>query len=170
LEDGFAPDQWQEDNSSDADLGSLSPVLLPGNLILIAGKAGIGYVLHAEALGGVGGQITTKPICRAFGGTAVVGSTVFIPCVEGLQQLQVGSGATVTLGWQAAQVPGSPVVGGHTVYSLDRSGTLYALDSTTGQTRATVAVGATSRFATPTLFQGHVFIGTMTGIVAVLGS
>jgi outer membrane protein assembly factor BamB len=74
------------------------------------------------------------------------------------------------LGWQAVGVPGSPVVGGHTVYSLDRGGTLHALDIETSQERATVAVGATSRFASPTLYQDRVFIGTNTGIVAVTGS
>jgi hypothetical protein len=33
--------------------------------------------------------------------------------------------------------------------------------------RATISVGTTSRFATPTLFQNTIFVGTMTGIVAV---
>jgi len=169
LEDGFAPDQWRQDNARDADLGSLSPVLLPDGLIFIAGKAGIGYVLHSEALGGVGGQVLAQPICHAYGGAAVVGSSVFVPCNEGLQQLQVGPDGNLTLGWQA-RVPGSPVVGGHTVYSLDRGGTLYALDIASGQARATVAVGATSRFATPTLYQDRMFVGTLTGIVAVTGS
>ena len=126
-------------------------------------------MLHSEALGGVGGQALAQPICHAYGGAAVVGSTVFVPCNEGLQQLQVAPDGSLTLGWQV-QVPGSPVVGGHTVYSLDRGGTLHALDIETGQARATITVGATSRFATPTLYQDRVFIGTMTGIVAVTGS
>jgi outer membrane protein assembly factor BamB len=170
LEDGFAPDQWKQDNLRDADLGSLGPVLLPGGSLFIAGKSGIGYVLHSDALGGVGGQVVEEPICHAYGGAAVVGSIVFVPCNEGLQQLQVGPDGSLTLGWQANQVPGSSVVGGHTVYSLDRGGTLHALDIETGQARATVSVGPTTRFATPTLFQDRVFIGTLTGIVAVTGS
>ncbi len=169
LEDGFAPNHWRQDNARDADLGSLGPVLLPGGLIFIAGKAGIGYVLHSEALGGVGGQVLAQPICHAYGGAAVVGSTVFVPCNEGLHQLQVGSAGNLTLGWQA-QVTGSPVVGGHTVYSVDPSGTLYALDIATGQVRATIAIGPTSRFASPALYQDHVFVGTLRGVVAVTGS
>lgn len=167
LEDGFAPEQWRQDNLTDADLGSLGPVLLPGDAIFIVGKSGVGYVLRSNSLGGVGGQVVAKPMCHAYGGAAVVGSTVFVPCNEGLQQVEVGPGARLTLGWQARQVPGSPVVGGHTIYSLDRSGTLHALDANTGQERAAVAVGATSRFATPTLFPNRVFIGTLTGVVAV---
>jgi outer membrane protein assembly factor BamB len=170
LEDGFAPDQWRQDNLTDADLGSLGPVLLPDGTIFIAGKAGIGYLLHSDKLGGIGGQIAAQPVCHAYGGAAVVGSTVFVPCNEGVQQLQFGPGANLSLGWRADGVPGSPVVGGHTVYSLDRSGTLYALDADTGKVRTTVAVGGVSRFATPTLWGNRVFIGTLSGIVAVTAS
>ena len=43
---------WAADNAGDADLGSLSPVLLPGGWVFIAGKNGHGYVLHQGALGG----------------------------------------------------------------------------------------------------------------------
>jgi outer membrane protein assembly factor BamB len=167
LEDGFAPQQWRQDNLTDADLGSLGPVLMPDKSIFIAGKTGIGYLLNSDALGGVGGEVFSKQVCHAYGGAAVVGSVAFIPCNEGVQQILVGPGASFTLGWRASGVPGSPVVGGHTVYSLDRGGTLYALDAATGSLRATVNTGATSRFSTPTLFQGRVLIGTMAGILAV---
>jgi len=68
LEDGFAPEQWRQDNATDADLGSLSPVLLPDNLVFIAGKSGTGYTLHANALGGVGGQLQSQNVCHAYGG------------------------------------------------------------------------------------------------------
>ena len=94
-----------------------------------------------------------------------------MPCTNGLQQVQVGPGVHLTVGWKApAQVTGSPVVGGHTAYSLDPGGTLYTLDIASGQVRATVSIGATSRFATPTLSGDHVFVGTLAGVVAVVGS
>src|SRR6266568_6597492 len=105
LEDGFAPQQWQQDNASDADLGSLGPMLLPGGLIYSNGKSGLGYLLRADALGGVGGQALVKPVCVAFGGAALVDSVLFVPCTDGLRQVQVGPGVSLTLGWQApAQV------------------------------------------------------------------
>src|SRR6266700_860287 len=167
LEDGFAPTQWQQDNASDADLGSMGPILLPGGLIFANGKSGLGYLLHADALGGVGGQALVKPICRAFGGAAALGSQLFVPCTDGLRQLVVGPGANLSLGWRApAQINGSPIVGGHTVYSLDPTGTLYALDTASGTVRAMLSVGATSRFATPTLSGNQVFVGTLAGVVA----
>lgn len=167
LEDGFAPTQWQQDNASDADLGSTGPILLPGGLIFADGKSGLGYLLHADTLGGVGGQAQVMPVCRAFGGAAALGSQLFVPCTDGLQQVVVGPGANLKLGWKAsAQINGSPIVGGHTVYSLNSGGTLYALDVASGTVRATLSVGATSRFATPTLSGNQVFVGTLAGVVA----
>lgn len=171
LEDGFAPRRWAQENAADADLGSLGPVLLPNGLIFIQGKSSQGYLLNSNHLGGVGGQIQTFSACStsAFGGAAVSGQTAFIPCTDGLSQIKPGSDGKLLKGWQApAQINGSPIIGGNTVYSLNPSaGTLYALNATTGSIRTTISVGTTSHFATPTLFQNIVFVGTTTGIVAV---
>lgn len=171
LEDSFAPQQWQQDNARDSDLGSMGPMLLPGGLIFADGKSGNAYLLHARALGGVGGQAAVISLCAAYGGAALVETVLFVPCEDGLQQLLVGPGTKLTPGWKAPkQVTGSPVVGGHTVYCLDPAGTLYAFDAGSGKVRATVSVGSTSGFATPTLSKDRVFVGTLTGVVAVVGS
>jgi len=168
LEDGFAPTTWPRDNAADADLGSMGPVLLPNGWMFAAGKSGQGYLLHADALGGVGGQVWEGPVCRAFGGAAVSGRSIFVPCEDGLRQVQLEPSGRITLGWQAPpQVSGSPIVGGQTVYSLDLQGMLYALDSTSGAVRASISVGTTTRFATPTLVGDQMFVGTLAGIVAV---
>ncbi len=173
LQDGFAPSSWPQENAGDADLGSMGPVLLPSGLVYANGKGGQGYLLRADHLGGVGGQLQTLQVCRAYGGAAVSGQSLFIPCTNGLRQLTLTSATStpsVSLGWHApAQVTGSPIVAGQTVYSLDTSpsGTLYALDAATGAVRATLPVGPISRFATPTLSQRTLFIGTLAGIVAV---
>jgi outer membrane protein assembly factor BamB len=73
------------------------------------------------------------------------------------------------VGWHAdGQITGSPVIGGRTVYSLDpNGGTLYALNMQDGSTVTSLPVGGTSRFATPTLSAGMVFVGTMSGVTAV---
>jgi outer membrane protein assembly factor BamB len=169
LEDGFAPRQWPADNATDADLDSMGPVLLPGGLLFADGKSGIGYLLDAGHLGGVGGQVAERPLCAAFGGAAAVGSTLYVPCTDGLRQVSAGSGGRLEPGWRASgNVNGSPVVGGHTVYSLDADGgVLYALDSDRGSVRTSARVGQTSRFATPTLAGGLVLVGTLNGVVAV---
>ncbi len=169
LADGFAPTSWPSDNAGDADLGSMAPVLLPNGYIFAAGKSGQGYLLRANHLGGVGGQLQTLAACRAFGGAAVSGQAFFIPCTDGLRQLTLTPGARLSIGWHAPQqASGSPIIGGQTIYSLDPSGgTLYALNAATGQVRASIAVGETSRFATPTLVQNRLFIGTLAGVVCV---
>ncbi len=170
FEDGFAPQSWASDNASDLDLGSMGPVLLPGGLVYADGKSNQGYLLHADHLGGIGGQIQTLTVCTSFGGAAVSGQSLYLPCVDGVRQLMLtAGGAQLTTGWQASsQIHGSPVIGGQTLYSLDpNGGVLYALNLATGQVRATISVGQTSRFATPTLGQGTVYVGTLSGVTAV---
>ena len=80
----FAPGDWAVNNSRDLDM-SAEPALLPGGQVLIAGKAGIAYLLDGAHLGGIGGELaSTQPVCGANidGGAAVAGSTVYLPCVE----------------------------------------------------------------------------------------
>lgn len=167
-EDGFAPTRWQQDNASDLDLGSMGPVLLPNGLIYADGKSDRAYLLHANALGGVGGQIQELSVCSAYGGAATLGSQIFVPCEDGLRQVIIGSGPSMTVGWHTqSQITSSPIVGGNTVYSLDpNGGTLYALDASNGNVRASLSVGTTSRFTSPTLVGNQVFVGTLNGVVA----
>lgn len=168
LLDGFAPVNWASENATDADLGSMGPILLPNGWIYADGKSGLGYVLKASNLGGVGGQTAVVSICHAFGGAAAIGSQVFVPCTSGLRSINVSPSGQIALGWQApSNIQGSPVVGGHTVYDLDIHGDLYALNSSSGAVRAKVTVGTSSRFATPTIAGNMVFIGTLSGIVAI---
>jgi outer membrane protein assembly factor BamB len=130
-----------------------------------------GYLLHANNLGGIGKQIQTISVCSAgaYGGAAVSGQMAFIPCANGLREIKLAAGTQLTTGWRASlQVTSSPVIGGNTIYSLDPSGgMLYALNTATGSVRATIFVGATTRFATPTLSQNSIFVGTLTGLVAI---
>lgn len=126
-------------------------------------------MLHTNALGGVGGQVDTKQVCKAYGGTASVGLNVFVPCIDGRREVQVGQDGHITLGWQASgEVIGSPIVAGHTVYSVNHNtGMFYALNLSDGTTRFSLSVGKTSRFITPTPANGYIFIGTLNGIVAL---
>ena len=168
LEDGFAPVNWRQENDTDADLGSTGPILLSHGWIYADGKSGLGYVLKASHLGGVGGQTSVVSLCRAFGGDAAIGSQVFVPCTSGLRSITISSTGRITLGWHASgSLQGSPVVGGHTVYSLDTQGVLFALNSSSGATRASIALGSCTRFATPTISGRMIFVGTYSGIVAV---
>ncbi len=171
LEDSFAPANWRIQDSGNQDLGSMGPSLLPGGLVFIAGKSGDGYLLDANALGGIGGQVAALKICNglAMGGAATVGSQVFVPCSDGLRRVLVEPGPKLTVDWHAPeQIDLPPIVGGNTVYSLDQDGTLYALDIATGRVRTKLTLGfAVPHFVTPTISDGGLYVGTTEGVVAV---
>lgn len=168
LVSSFSPTTWASDNAADLDLGSQGPALV-GDWVFAAGKSGTAYVLHRGALGGIGGQVSSAPLCRSFGGTAVVGERGYVPCADGVRAVRItATGAIVPLWRAAASITGSPVVGGGRVWSLDPdAGLLHALDPATGRSLAQVGVGVTSRFATPAISGDELLVPTMTGLVIV---
>ena len=170
LKSRFAPSTWASDNAGDADLGSLSPVLVPGGWVFIAGKSGTGYVLHQGALGGIGGQVSSASVCRAFGGAASNGGTIYVPCAENnsIREVKVGSNGSLTPGWQSNAAGGSPVLGGGAIWSVNTStGRLVALDQATGALLGSISVGAVPHFVSPTLWQGQILVGTSAGVTSV---
>jgi hypothetical protein len=174
LKDGFAPAEWAQENSEDADLGSTGPVVLPGaRQVLAAGKGGAIYLLDVDAFGGVGGQRAQLSDCQSYGGAAATPgpagtALAYLPCRSGLLQVVVGPGEQLARGWQAPRnVTGSPIVVGQTVWVVQQNGTLNALDARDGRVVATVPVGAASRFATPAASGSALFVPTLAGITAV---
>jgi outer membrane protein assembly factor BamB len=165
----FAPSTWAHDNATDADLGSLSAVLVPGGFVFIAGKSSTGYVLRQGSLGGIGGQVSKAAVCVAFGGSAQDGTTVYVPCHVGIRQITVGTAGTLKVGWLSSSGGDPPVVGGGAIWSVGQNGTLYALSPSTGATLARVSLGAVPHFVSPTLWNGLVYVGTTGGVVAVKG-
>ncbi|MCU1454292.1 MAG: hypothetical protein JWN46_2438 [Acidimicrobiales bacterium] len=164
--DFFAPRAWASQNASDLDLGSTGPALLAGGLVVSAGKAGTVYLLDANKLGGIGGELATASGCTGFGGMAADGAAVFIPCSEGLRRFNT-AGRRLTARWQAPAT-GSPTVGGGAVWSLvTDAGVLHAYDEATGADRARIDVGAVTRFASPVLTPTRVLVGTKAAVVAV---
>jgi hypothetical protein len=165
----FAPTSWATDNANDLDLGSLSPVLVPSGLVFIAGKSGTGYVLRQGALGGVGGQLASAPVCAAFGGAAQIGSTIYLPCASGLREIRVSASGSIGLGWPSRSgANGPPVIGGSAVWSVDTSsGELFALSPSSGAVLASIELGPVPHFATPTLWGGRIYVGTMTGVASI---
>jgi outer membrane protein assembly factor BamB len=166
----FAPDTWPEDNAADLDLGSSSPVLV-GDKVVIAGKRGTVYLLDADDLGGIGGELSSLDGCAAYGGAARSSADggVILPCVDGIRALDV-TGNRMSWEWQA-DVAGSPAVAQDVVYSLDLdAGALVQIDLESGKELGRVDVGAVSRFSTPVPVGSRVYVGTIDGVVAVRGS
>ena len=161
------PSTWADDNLRDLDLGSLAPVSVAGK-ILIAGKRGVVYLLSSSLA-----LLTSRSGCVAFGGAAVRGSTVYLPCNDGLRAIKVGS-SSLTWSWRNSTVPGSPVLAGGVLYATDRdSASLKEISLATGQVLRSFALGVdVTRFASPTVANGGytVLVPTVTGVVAVGGS
>lgn len=164
----FSPRSWASDNAADLDLGSQGPALV-GPWVFAAGKSGTAYVLRRSHLGGIGGQVSAARLCTSFGGTAVAGRTVFVPCTDGVRAVHITDAGTLHVRWHAdSSIDGSPVVGGGRVWSLDPSGGwLYSLGLRNGRMVARVQVGAATRFATPAIDGRDVLVPTESGLTVV---
>ena len=168
----FAPADWAQLNRDDLDLGSVSPAVVGDQLFQI-GKGGVGYLLDASALGGVGGQRYSAAVCSsaAFGGTAVDGSLVLIPCQDGLTAVQVEPDHTFRTVWsQPSVVTGAPVITAGRVWDVTCSGQLAELNEQTGAVLATRPVGAqATSFPSLAVAHGRLFAQGGTAVVAFSG-
>jgi outer membrane protein assembly factor BamB len=169
LLDSFAPAEWAQNNEGDVGLGSQGVALVGRQWAVLGGKSGPVYVLRQGHLGGIGGQVSVTNVCLSFGGSAVDGSVVYLPCTDGVRAVRVDSAGALHVLWHASgQIAGSPVVGGGRVWALDQfGGVLHALDPANGQTLEQVSVGETSRFATPAIYGSLVLVPTLTGVAYV---
>lgn len=169
LIDAYSPAAWVSENAGDVDLGSVGPALVASQWIVQAGKSPTVRVLRQGHLAGIGGEVSAKDVCAAYGGAAVDGGVVYLPCKDGVRAVRVDGSGTLHVLWHAASsIEGSPVIGGGRVWALDQdAGVLHALDPATGRSVAEVRVGVTSRFATPALYAGLVIVPTLTGLAFV---
>ena len=157
VESYFAPANWIALNAGDVDLGALGVTLVSG-FALAVGKDGVAYLLRAGQLGGIGGQAAKLGLCAgAFGGTAVVGSTVFVPCTDGLYAVSVEAGG-LRVAWVARHpLLGSPIVAAGAVWAIEpTAATLYALDPSDGKVLYSTALPGAQHFNTPAATEGFV--------------
>jgi polyvinyl alcohol dehydrogenase (cytochrome) len=136
LEGYFAPRNWAQLNSSDLDLGSTSPAVLSAGLLFQVGKQGVGYLLSLHHLTGVGSQLAEGRVCRsggAFGGDAVAGNVVYVPCQGGLTAVRVGAGGFRVMWTSNAVSPGTPVVAGGKVWVVTTDGELAGIAPASGR-------------------------------------
>jgi polyvinyl alcohol dehydrogenase (cytochrome) len=169
----FAPSSWYADSQHDLDLGSTQPALLADGMLLADGKSGTAYLVSAAHLGGVGGQVAQAPVCPAYGGAAVQGSTVYEPCEHGGMAAVSTAGNKIRVLWRGpASAWGSPVVGGGAVWVTDwTSGTLYQLSPATGAIRHTLSLGTSlPHFSSMSMVGNDAYLGTMRGVIAVAGA
>ena len=166
----FAPTNWASLDATDTDLGSVGVTLLPdmGRLVSI-GKEGVVYLLDAGRPGGIGGQILAKHVCSgAWGGTAWLGSTVFLPCSDALVAVSV-TPTTLSVAWRSGQARlASPIVAGGAVWAIDIStSTLFALNPSSGAALYQLGLNGGQHFSTPAATEGYVVVPAGNKIVAV---
>ena len=169
LLDSFAPADWAANNQGDVGLGSQGVALIGTKWAVLGGKSGPVYVLKQSDLGGIGGQVDVQNICQSFGGAAVDGNVVYLPCTDGVRAVRVDTAGQLRVLWHASDsITGSPVIGGGRIWVLDpNAGVLHALDPSTGRSLSQISVGVANRFATPALYGADVIIPTLAGIAVV---
>ena len=166
----FAPTTWPQDNAHDLDM-SVAPALLSSGQVLLAGKSRIAYLLNGMHLGGIGGQeASLAAVCSEDidGGSAVVGSTVYLPCLSGPVAVRVTqSPPSLALLWTARVGGGPPIVAAGLVWTIGLDGTLYGLDPSTGVVKQQASIGApANHFPTPSVGDGLLLAPSSTTVVA----
>ncbi|MGH9123865.1 MAG: PQQ-binding-like beta-propeller repeat protein [Acidimicrobiales bacterium] len=169
LLDSFAPTDFARLNASDTDLGSTNPVL-DGSVIFQVGKSGIGYLLNAGHLGGVGGQLSSAQVCTdlAMGGVSHSGATLFVPCPSGLVGVSI-AGNQIRVLWTApADTAGPAIVTPSAVWTVATgAGQLLAVDPADGHVVFRQSIGTVpSRFVSPAAGSGRVVIAASGQVMA----
>ncbi len=158
----FSPRDNGSNNASDTDLGSTGPLLLPGGRVFEIGKDGVGYLLRARRLGGIGHQLSATKLCSggAYSSSAYARGFVYVACTDGVVAARV-TRRGLRPAWRGPGFrAGGPIVAGAQVWALDLDGgSLYGLDRHTGRVRAHVSVGGVAQFATPAAGDGEIFAG-----------
>jgi outer membrane protein assembly factor BamB len=174
LEQYFAPSSWASDNAADQDM-TTAPVLLADGQVILAGKSRIAYLLNGAHLGGIGSQeASLSSLCSndIDGGSAIVGMTVYLPCLSGPVALRVTrTPPSLRMMWSANVGGGPPIVAAGLVWTVGKNGVVYGLDAATGNVRQQASIGSVDNdFTTPSVGDGLLFVASSYRVVAFRGN
>jgi outer membrane protein assembly factor BamB len=165
----FAPATWAQDNANDADL-SMAPALLANGKVVASGKSQHAYLLNGRHLGGIGHQQDTASVCGndVAGGAAVVGTTVYLPCLSGPVALRVSARPiAMHVRWSAGAGGGPPIVAANRVWTIGQDAVLYGLDPSTGAVRQSASIGSVANhFPTPAVGAGLMLVAGTNRVIA----
>lgn len=167
--DYWAPSSWAQDSANDADLGSVSPELLPGNLVYQGGKNGNGYLVSTVNLGHIGGELFSAPVCNSFGADAYLNGVLYVACTSGVHALSIDTtNHRFSVLWKGpADANGPPIIAGGLVWAAATgSSKLYGLDPVSGTVRVSQPTPGMEHFATPAASDGRLFLATGTTLNA----
>ncbi len=167
----WTPSDQAQLNSTDADLGSTAPALLPGGLAVQGGKRGVLDLLNLRRLNGTtgpasartggqlqelaspgGDQVLTAPAVWTRSGRTYV----FVADGSGTSAYTL-SGGRLHVAWQDGSAGTSPVVAGGLLYVYDPGGTLRVLAPASGRTVATLPA-ASGHWSSPIVLGGRVIL------------
>ncbi|HWD96149.1 MAG TPA: PQQ-binding-like beta-propeller repeat protein [Acidimicrobiales bacterium] len=173
LKQFFAPATWAQDNASDFDM-STAPTLLSSGQVVLAGKSPRVYLLNGAHLGGIGHpeRIVTGLCSNDIdGGSAIVGSTVFLPCVDGPVAVRASvTPASLRVLWKASVGGGPPIYAAGLVWTIGQNGVLYGLNPSNGQVRQQATIGAVANhFPTPSIGDSLLLVSSVDQVVAFRG-
>lgn len=172
--DVFTPSSWAQDNTNDLDLGSTVPALLSHGHVVQVGKSQTAYVLKRSHLGGIGGQLSTVTgLCGSTfdGGSAINGSTVYLPCRKGPISATVSKTGELHVNWASSvSSAGPPILAGGLVWVIDQSGHLDSLDAASGAINQQLSIGSVANhFPTASVGDGLLFAPATNSVVAFGG-
>jgi PQQ-like domain len=178
--DHYTPANWLQLDQSDLDIGSTEPLLLPGGLVFQIGKAGVGYLLSANHLGGTGGtgnpaepSLFHADVCSgSYGGSVYASGVIYVPCADGLHALSLNTTApsfAPALGWTVPTgAIGPPIIAGGLVWDAARTtGQLVGLDPTTGAVKFSSNLGTFEHFSSPSAGDGRLFVANGDKVTAL---
>ncbi len=168
LRRNWTPYNQQQLTDEDKDLGSVSPVLLPGGLVLQGGKDARMDVLSRAHPNGhdtapsarLGGELQTLPLpgaaqVLATGAPAVLGKTVFV-AADSIAAYRV-SGGRLHKRWEHAAGGTTAVVAGGLLYVYDPGGRLNVYRPATGERIASLPAAA-GHWNAPIVVGGRVWL------------
>ncbi len=166
----YAPSDWYQNNANDLDM-STEPALLSDGQVVVADKSDTAYLLNGAHLGGIGGQqVILDPGCAndIDGGPAVVGLTVFLPCIDGIIAVRATqSPPALRVLWNSRTGGGPPIVAGGLVWTIGQNGQLYGLSPTTGKVVQQTGIGKpANHFPTASVGAGLLLAASARSVVA----
>jgi hypothetical protein len=141
----FTPPNQRQLSTSDTDLGSSAPALLPGNLVAQGSKDGKIRLLDLRRLGGGalqslptpgGAELFSQPAVWRHGPSA----TMFVATGSGTAAYRL-RGRTLSRGWSNGTAGSSPVIAGGLLWIYDTNGGLNVYSPGSGRRLARLPCG-----------------------------
>lgn len=161
----YTPSNTDQLNTTDADVGSSSPVLLGGGYVAQGGKDGTIRLLNASVMGGTaphkGGElqvIQTPGSARLFTAPAVLhagsNTSVFVADGNGTEAWSFSNGKLQSM-WRNGTAGTSPVIAGGLLYVYNPGGGLVVYEPGTGKQIANLDAGG-GHWNSPIIVDGRI--------------